>query len=175
MMGFLMAVVREDQDSMNEVVYASEKLRGAISLMSAPAAKARCEPVSRIARMDGEASNSWSAALSSVMRGVLRALRALGRLSVTFGFVSIVLIERLIGREVLCPTPGLGSVVSMNSYDFPAHADALLVTVGRSAAILNLEAIGLKFLKACMIERKENGRNQSLNRFQDKLKKRREN
>ena len=39
-MGFLMVVVRSDQDSMKEVVYASEKVRGAISLMSAPAAKA---------------------------------------------------------------------------------------------------------------------------------------
>lgn len=67
---------------MNEVVYASEKVRGAISLMSAPAAKARCEPVSKIERMSGDASKAASAWLSSTMRGVQRAFRALGRLSV---------------------------------------------------------------------------------------------
>ncbi len=68
---------------MNDVVYASEKVRVAISFMSAPAAKARCEPVRMMERMSGEASKARRAALSSVMRGVLRALRALGRLSVT--------------------------------------------------------------------------------------------
>lgn len=52
--------------------------------MSAPAAKARCEPVSTIDLISGEASKAARAWLSSVMRGVLRALRALGRLSVTF-------------------------------------------------------------------------------------------
>lgn len=82
-MGFLMEVVNDDQDSMKEVVYASEKVRGAISFISAPAAKAFCEPVSTMERMVGEASNAKSAWLSSVMRGVERALRALGRLSVT--------------------------------------------------------------------------------------------
>lgn len=54
-MGFLIVVVSEDQDSMKEVVYASEKVKGAISLMSAPAAKAREEPVRRMAPMVGEA------------------------------------------------------------------------------------------------------------------------
>lgn len=51
--------------------------------MSAPAAKAFWEPVRRMADMEGEASRDWRAWLSSVMRGVERALRALGRLSVT--------------------------------------------------------------------------------------------
>jgi len=54
--------------------------------MSAPAAKAFWEPVRRMERMEGEASKAAKAELSSVMRGVERALRALGRLSVT-GFV----------------------------------------------------------------------------------------
>lgn len=53
--------------------------------MSAPAAKARSEPVSRIARIVGDWSKERRAWLSSVMRGVERALRALGRLSVTIG------------------------------------------------------------------------------------------
>jgi hypothetical protein len=52
-------------------------------LMSAPAANAFWEPVRRIARTSGEESNAARAWLSSVMRGVLRALRAFGRLSVT--------------------------------------------------------------------------------------------
>jgi len=72
-------------------------VRGAISLISAPAAKAFWEPVIMMAEIEGEESNACRAELSSVMRGVERALRALGRLSVT------------------CPTPGRGSVVSMNS------------------------------------------------------------
>jgi hypothetical protein len=51
--------------------------------MSAPAAKARSEPVRTMARMVGEDSKARRAVLSSLMRGVQRALRALGRLSVT--------------------------------------------------------------------------------------------
>lgn len=66
-------------------------------MMSAPAAKAFWEPVRRMVEMEGEESKAWRAELSSFIRGVERALRALGRLS------------------VICPTPGLGSVVSMNS------------------------------------------------------------
>lgn len=55
----------------------------AISLMSAPAAKAFCDPVNTIAEISGDWSKACKAWLSSVMRGVERALRALGRLSVT--------------------------------------------------------------------------------------------
>ena len=51
--------------------------------MSAPAAKAREEPVRRMAEMVGEEVRVWRAVLSSFMRGVERALRALGRLRVT--------------------------------------------------------------------------------------------
>lgn len=51
--------------------------------MSAPAAKAFWEPVRRIARMEGVDWKVRRAVLSSVMRGVERALRALGRLRVT--------------------------------------------------------------------------------------------
>ena len=58
-------------------------MRGAISLISAPAANAFWEPVRRIARIVGDWSKEERAALSSVMRGVERAFRALGRLSVT--------------------------------------------------------------------------------------------
>lgn len=133
-MGFLMEVVKADQDSMNEVVYASENVRGAISFISAPAAKAFCEPVNMIDRMVGEVSNSFRAVLSSLMRGVQRALRALGRLS------------------VICPTPGRGSEVSMYSYDCPAVAEKLRTTVGSVDCMLNLEAIGLKLLKTFILD-----------------------
>jgi hypothetical protein len=51
--------------------------------MSAPAAKARSEPVSTTAAMLGEDWKVRRAVLSSVMSGVQRALRALGRLRVT--------------------------------------------------------------------------------------------
>jgi hypothetical protein len=53
--------------------------------MSAPAAKAFSEPVRRMAEMVGEEERDSRAVLSSVMRGVERAFRALGRLSVTWG------------------------------------------------------------------------------------------
>jgi hypothetical protein len=53
--------------------------------MSAPAAKAFCEPVRRMAEIVGDLSKARRARLSSVIRGVERALRALGRLSVTTG------------------------------------------------------------------------------------------
>jgi len=53
--------------------------------MSAPAAKAFCEPVRTMALMSDEWSNASRAALISLMRGVESALRALGRLSVTGG------------------------------------------------------------------------------------------
>lgn len=51
--------------------------------MSAPAAKARSEPVRTMAEIVGEASNLDSASLSSVIRGVQSALSAFGRASVT--------------------------------------------------------------------------------------------
>ena len=82
-MGFLIAVVSSDQDSIKEVVYASENVRGAISLMSAPAANAFWEPVRTIAPIEGDLSKARSASLSSVIRGVERAFSALGRLRVT--------------------------------------------------------------------------------------------
>jgi hypothetical protein len=53
--------------------------------MSAPAAKARAEPVRMMAAIVGADWKDWRAELSSVMRGVQRALRALGRLRVTVG------------------------------------------------------------------------------------------
>ena len=63
--------------------------------MSAPAAKAFWEPVRRIAEMSGDWSKCPRASLSSVMRGVQRALRALGRLRVTGNGIRIC--DRLIG------------------------------------------------------------------------------
>jgi hypothetical protein len=54
-----------------------------ISFISAPAAKAFWEPVMRMAEMLGDLSRERRALLSSVIRGVERALRALGRLIVT--------------------------------------------------------------------------------------------
>jgi hypothetical protein len=51
--------------------------------MSAPAAKAFWLPVRMMAEMEGDLSKASSAELSSVIRGVERALRALGRLRVT--------------------------------------------------------------------------------------------
>jgi hypothetical protein len=53
--------------------------------MSAPAAKARSLPVRTTAATESELWKSCRAALSSEMRGVQRALRALGRLRVTRG------------------------------------------------------------------------------------------
>jgi hypothetical protein len=53
--------------------------------MSAPAAKAFWEPVRRMVWIEGEVSKAERAVFSSVIRGVERALRALGRLSVTGG------------------------------------------------------------------------------------------
>jgi len=58
--------------------------------MSAPAAKAFWEPVRRIEEIVGDEEKLFSAWLSSVIRGVERALRALGRLSVTGGQVLVV-------------------------------------------------------------------------------------
>lgn len=60
-------------------------MRVDISFMSAPAAKAFWEPVRRIAEMVGELFKAWRAELSSFIRGVERALRALGRFRVTIG------------------------------------------------------------------------------------------
>ena len=53
--------------------------------MSAPAAKAFWDPVRRMHRVEGRELKCVRAVLSSVIRGVERALRALGRLSVTVG------------------------------------------------------------------------------------------
>lgn len=65
--------------------------------MSAPAAKALAEPVSMMQCVVGEPSKARRAELSSLMRGVESALRALGRLSVTVGgFVREI---ALFGRE----------------------------------------------------------------------------
>lgn len=83
--------------------------------MSAPAAKAFWEPVKRIARIEGDWSKERSAWFNSVMRGVERALRALGRLSVTLGKLVRVGRKRRRGERLLCPTPGRGSDASMNS------------------------------------------------------------
>jgi hypothetical protein len=68
---------------MNECVYASLKVRVDISFMSAPAAKAFWDPVRIMADIEGDLSNARRASFSSLIRGVERALRALGRLSVT--------------------------------------------------------------------------------------------
>lgn len=68
---------------MNDLVYASEKVNGAISLISAPAAKALWEPVRTITEISGDLSKASRAVLSSVMSGVESALRAFGRLRVT--------------------------------------------------------------------------------------------
>lgn len=51
--------------------------------MSAPAAKALSEPVRIMALTSSELLKATRASLSSVMSGVQRALRALGRFSVT--------------------------------------------------------------------------------------------
>ena len=51
--------------------------------MSAPAAKALCEPVRTMAPISGWESRVLRAVFSSRIRGVKRAFRALGRLSST--------------------------------------------------------------------------------------------
>lgn len=70
--------------------------------MSAPAAKAFCDPVRRIADIEGDLSAEERAVLSSLMRGVERALRALGRLSVTGFLLEICLWVRLGEGSTLC-------------------------------------------------------------------------
>lgn len=72
---------------MKEFVYASLKVRVDISFISAPAAKAFWLPVRMMAEMEGDLSKARRAELSSVMRGVERALRALGRFRVTMRVV----------------------------------------------------------------------------------------
>ena len=54
------------------------------------------------------------------------------------------------GQKSLCPTPGLGSEASMNSYDFTEHAEKLRVMVGR-AGWVNREAIGLTALNVFIL------------------------
>lgn len=83
MIGFFTLLAKYDHGSMKEVLRASEKVKVDISLISAPAAKAFWEPVNIIDVILEEELNSVNAALSSAKRGVERALRALGRLSVT--------------------------------------------------------------------------------------------
>lgn len=68
---------------MKEFVYASENVKVDISFMSAPAAKALSEPVRTMAEMEEDWLKARRAWFSSSIRGVERALRALGRLSVT--------------------------------------------------------------------------------------------
>lgn len=68
---------------MKEFVYASAKVRGAISLMSAPAANAFCEPVRTMTDVSLDALKSVSASLSSLISGVQSALRAFGLFRVT--------------------------------------------------------------------------------------------
>lgn len=66
--------------------------------MSAPAAKAFSEPVRTMAPMEGSDWKERRAELSSRMRGVQRALRALGRLSWTVGVLGYVYIPEA-GRD----------------------------------------------------------------------------
>jgi hypothetical protein len=61
--------------------------------MSAPAAKAFSEPVRTMAEMVGLDWKERRAVLSSLIRGVQRAFRALGRLSWTVGFVVSYVLE----------------------------------------------------------------------------------
>ena len=55
------------------------------------------------------------------------------------------------GGKVLCPTPGRGSEVWMNSYEVDVVAEKLRTTAG-SVDMLNLEAIGLKLLKLFILD-----------------------
>lgn len=96
MIGFLIVVIW-DQGSMKDVFRAWEKVRVDISFISAPAAKALAEPAMIMAEMDEELENSSRAVFNSLKRGVERALRAFGRLS------------------VIWPTPGAGSEVRIYS------------------------------------------------------------
>ena len=79
MMGFLISRMRSNS-SMYSRLSMSTGVASAISLMSAPAAKARSLPVITIAPMFGSASKACRAATSSPMSVRLRAFSALGRL-----------------------------------------------------------------------------------------------
>ena len=80
MMGVL-ASASADQFDKKLPLHTSLNVLFCISLMSAPAAKARVEPVSTMQAICGWASNVLTAALSSSMSSAHRALSALGRLS----------------------------------------------------------------------------------------------
>lgn len=71
---------------------------------------------------------------------------------------------------LLCPTPGRGCDVSMNSYDRDGDVEKLRVMVGRDDCCANLEATGLKLLRVFILkvrrcrESTENYRNSHKNR-----------
>ena len=52
---------------------------------------------------------------------------------------------------LLCPTPGLGSLVSIYSYDLIVVAEKPRVTVGREDCLINREAVGLMLRKEFML------------------------
>lgn len=95
--------------------------------MSAPAAKALWEPVRTMAPMVESRSKDLRAELSSRMRGVNRALRALGRWSSTGRLYASVYIDMMysdVGSVVVAgitiflprPTPARGVDTLMCSY-----------------------------------------------------------
>lgn len=85
--------------------------------MSAPAAKALCEPVRTMALMEESASKAFMAALSSRMSGVKRALRALGREISTDIFLADALCS-----EILCRVAYLGQLRVVVSTLLCAHS-----------------------------------------------------
>jgi hypothetical protein len=124
-------VVKKDQGAMKLLTYASEKVNGAISLMSAPAvqevsahmlllmalllpAKALSFPVRTMAPISLSSSYFFKASLSSTNKALERALRALGRFRVTVPVSSETAITHL-KLTILKPTPGLGDETMMFS------------------------------------------------------------
>mmetsp|Transcript_7532 Transcript_7532/g.24830 ORF Transcript_7532/g.24830 Transcript_7532/m.24830 type:complete len:202 (+) Transcript_7532:3-608(+) len=81
MIGFLI-FVRSAQSPSMSWLYVSGKVMSAISLMSAPAAKARSDPVSTIAPTPGSLSKARNAPFTSAINGDDKAFSAFGRFNV---------------------------------------------------------------------------------------------
>lgn len=84
-------------------------------------------------------------------KGCAKGVESLGAIEGDWCFVSIELRGLIGGRRLLCPTPGRGCDVSMNSYDLKEDTEKPRVTAGREDCFTNLEAAGLKVLRVFIV------------------------
>ena len=101
----LRTFVSRSQPANQSARYAVAKSRSAISLMSAPAAKAFSLPVMMIARTASSASKAVAASVMSVSTWRLSALRAFGRSIVIVATPSAVFV-RIVAKSLM-RTPSL--------------------------------------------------------------------